>query len=48
MVSDAGWTNLDHEFTVVEGGEEKELVCELRAAKGAVYFDAGSLRLIRQ
>ena len=48
MVSDAGWTNLEHEFTVIEGGEEKELVCELRAAKGAVYFDAGSLRLIRQ
>ena len=48
LVGDAGWTTLEHEFAVVDGGEEKELVCELRAAKGSVYFDAASLRLIRQ
>ena len=48
LVGDAGWTSIEHEFTVVDGGEEKELVCELRAAKGAVYFDAASLRLVRQ
>ena len=48
VVGDAGWTTIEHEFTVVDGGEEKELVCELRAAKGSVYFDAASLQLIRQ
>ena len=48
LVGDAGWTTIEHEFTVVEGGEEKELVCELRAAKGSVYFDTASLRILRQ
>lgn len=48
LVGDAGWTTVEHEFAVVDGGEEKELICELRAAKGAVHFDAASLRIIRQ
>ena len=48
LVGDAGWTTIEHEFAVVEGGEEKELVCELRAAKGSVYFDTASLRILRQ
>jgi len=47
IVGDAPWTPLTHEFEVVQGGEEKELVCELRARQGEVWFDAASLRLIR-
>ena len=38
---------LGHEFEVTVDGEEKELVCELRAHQGEVWFDARSLRLVR-
>jgi hypothetical protein len=47
IIGDAPWTQLEHEFEVLQGGEEKELVCELRARQGEVWFDAASLRLIR-
>jgi hypothetical protein len=47
IVGDAPWTRLEHEFEVMPGGEDKELVCELRARQGEVWFDAASLRLIR-
>ena len=47
IVGDAPWTQLEHEFEVMQGGEDKELVCELRARQGEVWFDAASLRLIR-
>jgi len=47
LIGDAPWTGLDHEFEVMSGGEDKELVCELRARQGEVWFDAASLRLIR-
>ena len=47
IVGDAAWTLLEHEFEVMQGGEDKELVCELRARQGEVWFDAASLRLIR-
>lgn len=45
---DADWTALAHEFEVLEGGEEVDLVCELRAQKGEVWFESDSLKLIRQ
>jgi hypothetical protein len=47
IVGDAPWTQLEHEFEVMPGGEDKELVCELRARRGEVWFDAASLRLVR-
>jgi hypothetical protein len=47
IIGDAPWTQLEHEFEVMVGGEDKELVCELRARQGEVWFDLASLRLIR-
>jgi hypothetical protein len=47
IIGDAPWTQIEHEFEVMQGGDEKELVCELRARQGEVWFDAASLRLIR-
>ncbi len=47
LVGDAAWTELAHEFEVTTGGEDKELVCELRAMAGEVWFDSASLRLVR-
>lgn len=45
---DAAWTALAYEFSVTPGVEEIELVCELRASKGEVWFDAGSFKLVRK
>lgn len=47
LVGDTAWTTLDHTFETTYEGEEKELVCELRARQGEAWFDAQSLRLIR-
>jgi spore coat protein H len=47
LEGDASWTKLEHFFDVPEGGGEVELVCELRADKGKVWFDRDSLRLQR-
>lgn len=46
ITGDSDWTRLEHEFDV-PGESEVELICELRATKGQVWFDAGSLRLAR-
>jgi spore coat protein H len=45
LEGNAPWTKLEHFFDVPEGGAEVELVCELRATKGKVWFDRDSLRL---
>ncbi|MFO1500570.1 MAG: CotH kinase family protein [Verrucomicrobiota bacterium] len=42
------WTTVSFDFTVNQDRAEVELVCELRAAQGEVWFDEGSLRLIQQ
>ena len=47
LTGDAAWTTLEHTFETTYEGEEKELVCELHARQGEVWFDAQSLRLIR-
>jgi hypothetical protein len=47
LAGDADWTRLDFEFSPPDGSSEVELVCELRANKGAIWFDAPSLRLER-
>lgn len=41
------WTKLQFEFTITEESREVELVAELRATKGRVWFDAKSLELVR-
>lgn len=42
-----GWQVVEHAFQV-GGAQEVELVAELRATKGAVWFEAASLQLVRQ
>lgn len=44
---DSPWKNLAYEFEVPDGGLEVELVAELRATAGKVWFDRDSLRLKR-
>lgn len=46
IASAADWTTLTYDFDV-SGLLDTELVCELRASRGTVVFDADSLRLIR-
>ncbi len=47
LIGDANWTALEYEFVIEAGGETKELICELRARSGEVWFDKASLKLIR-
>jgi spore coat protein CotH len=47
LSSDSDWTSLEYAFEVPGSETEVELVCELRATKGQVWFDASSLRLAR-
>ncbi len=55
LVGDNDWTRFEYEF-LIDGDEDLEaneatsevvLVCELQAARGTVWFDEGSLELIR-
>jgi hypothetical protein len=46
LAGDAPWQTLAYEFSAGPL-EEVELVCELRATKGEVWFDLASLRLVR-
>ena len=39
------WQRLSHDFAVHAGGLDVELVCELNALRGDVWFDLGSLRV---
>lgn len=48
LVGSAGWTHLKYDINVEGAPREVELVCELRAVKGEVWFDADSLRLVQQ
>jgi len=47
LAGDSPWTSLQHDFEVPAGGDEKELVCELRASRGEAWFALDSLRLVR-
>ena len=46
LTADAPWSPLEFAFDQANAGEV-DLVCELRAEKGQVWFDLDSLRLIR-
>jgi hypothetical protein len=41
------WTAFTHDFSVA-GLTDTELLCELRASRGRVWFDAASLKLVRK
>lgn len=45
--ADSGWSKSAYEFEVEEAIADVELVCEVRPARGEVWFDASSLRLVR-
>jgi hypothetical protein len=47
LLADTAWTPLSHPFEVRPGGQETELLCELRACRGEAWFDLDSLRLVR-
>jgi hypothetical protein len=47
LSGDSPWKKLAYEFDVDSQDEEVDLVCELRAIQGEVWFDLESLRLVR-
>ena len=47
LVGDTDWTALEYEFDVMQGGNDVELVAELRSKKGEVWFDAESMKLLK-
>jgi hypothetical protein len=48
VLGSADWKDVACEFEVPEGMREVELICELRAHQGEVWFDRDSLRLVRE
>jgi len=47
LVGDSNWKGMEFEFEVPPTGNSVELVCELRATRGEVWFNADSLKLVR-
>ena len=47
LVGDTTWQQLTYDFTITDARREVDLVCELRALKGEVWFDTESLHLVR-
>jgi spore coat protein CotH len=47
LTGDHAWRAIAYEFEVEDSLREVVLVCELRARRGAVWYDLGSLRLRR-
>jgi hypothetical protein len=47
VVGDSDWRALSAEFEVTEEARDVELVCELRASAGEVWFGVESLRLVQ-
>jgi len=47
LEGNSSWEPLRYEFQVPHDEEEIQLLCELRARKGEVWFDLDSLRLIK-
>lgn len=41
------WTNIEHEFVISNPTQEVELVAELRATKGKVWFDVNSIQIAK-
>ena len=47
LSADSPWQKLEYEFAVADLSDEVDLVCELRASQGEVWFDVESLKLVR-
>ena len=47
LEGDSSWQPLTYDFQVPFEEDEIQLLCELRAAKGEVWFDLDSLRLVK-
>ncbi|MFO1499153.1 MAG: CotH kinase family protein [Verrucomicrobiota bacterium] len=47
-LGNSDWREVTFDFEVPSGLQDVDLVCELRASKGEVLFDADSLRLVRK
>ena len=47
LVGESSWRKLEFEFEVAPPGNTVELICELRAIRGEVWFDVDSLNLVR-
>jgi len=47
LTGENAWTEIEHEFEVMDGGDDKVMVCELRAKRGEVWFELESLRIVR-
>ena len=47
LTGDAPLQQLTYEFEAAAPSDEVELVCELRATRGEVWFDLNSLQLVR-
>jgi hypothetical protein len=45
--ADGGWTPLEQVFTVAQGEEEVEFVCDFRGANGEAWFASDSLKVMR-
>jgi hypothetical protein len=45
---DRDWTAVHFDFQVPEGQDQVELICELRAEEGEVWYDLASLKLLQQ
>lgn len=45
LVGDAPWTHMQYDVKIEEPESDVELVCELRAVRGDVWFDEDSLRV---
>jgi hypothetical protein len=48
LTGTSDWKALVYPFAVNTSGESVELICEVRANKGEVWFDTESLRLVRE
>src|SRR5437764_957895 len=48
LLGNNDWREISHSVVVPPGGRQIELICEFRAGAGEAWFDADSLRMIRQ
>jgi hypothetical protein len=48
LFGDKAWQTLQHDFAILDGPAEVELICELRAGRGEAWFDLDSLSIVRR
>jgi hypothetical protein len=47
LMGTSAWRTLGADFGIGQDKEEVELICEVRASDGEIWFDLGSLKLVR-